>query len=83
MGMAPHVLLQARYDYSCIEPAAVKIGNAIFEVGTVGSYTLNGISNAELPHKMADKHTLAMIPKRDMHFPKGTCHYFRNQDHCK
>ena len=49
----PTVRTKARYEYSFIESAAVKIGSDIFEVSSFGEYSLNGVTSAKLPDDMA------------------------------
>jgi hypothetical protein len=48
LDMDIHVRTRIRYDYSYIESAAIKIGNDIFEVGSFGAYSLNGVETPEL-----------------------------------
>jgi hypothetical protein len=43
-----HIRTKARYDYSYIETAVVKLGTDTLEVTSFGEYFLNGVSNADL-----------------------------------
>ena len=47
-GFTCHVRTKARLDYSYIERAAVKIAEDVFEVGSFGTYIINGVQNAAL-----------------------------------
>eukprot|EP00797_Seminavis_robusta_P031262 Sro673_g185321.2 (413) ;mRNA; r:48182-49420 len=55
-GLDIHIRTKARYQYSFIESAAVRIGEDILEVGEYGGYLVNGISNADL--EKLDKYTV-------------------------
>lgn len=44
-----HIRTKARYDYSFIESAVIRIGAEILEVGSFGEYFLNGVEGAKLP----------------------------------
>jgi hypothetical protein len=66
LGMTAHVRAKARYEYTYIQSAALKIGDDILEVSGYGAYMLNGISGVELPIKIgADKFTLSKIVKNE------------------
>ena len=45
-GLDIHVRTTIRYDYSFIEAAAIKIGDDVLEVGSFGTYALNGVEDA-------------------------------------
>ncbi|CAB9528378.1 expressed unknown protein [Seminavis robusta] len=54
-----HIRTKARYEYSYITSAAIRIGNGeedVLEVASWGNYMLGGIQNAELPGLLADKY---------------------------
>lgn len=52
-NMDINIRTKIRYDYSYIEAAAVKIGQDILEVGSFGSYALNGVEEALKPNSMS------------------------------
>lgn len=45
-----------RYEYSYVESAAVQIGLDLLEVGSFGTYFLNGVEGTRLPKTMAGKY---------------------------
>ena len=54
MGLSVHLRTKARFEYSFIESAVIKIGEEdTFEIGAYGQYSVNGISNAEMPATIA------------------------------
>ena len=53
LGLTVQIRTKARYEYSYIETAAVKIGNEILEVSSYGAYILNGVDNAEMPSTLS------------------------------
>ena len=63
LGLAVHTRLKARYEYSFIESAAVQIGDAVVEVSGYGAYVIDGVSNAELPMKLADRYLITKEEK--------------------
>ncbi|CAB9517949.1 expressed unknown protein [Seminavis robusta] len=52
-GLEAHVRTRIRYWYSYIESAAIKIGDSVLEVGSFGTYFVNGVESGELHHSMA------------------------------
>jgi len=65
LGLTCHARTKARYDYSYIESAALQIGKDVLEVSSFGDYMFNGMSNAELPLKMAEKYIITKVAKND------------------
>lgn len=49
LGFEAQIRTTIRHDWSFISGAAVKIGNDVLEVGTKGTYYINGVKNPELP----------------------------------
>lgn len=45
-GLEIHIRTQARYEYSYIESAAIKIGDEILEISSFGEHWLNGVESA-------------------------------------
>jgi len=58
LGFAVHVRTKARYEYSYIQSAAIKIGEDTLEVTAFGDYLLGGVVSADLPSQMADAYTV-------------------------
>lgn len=54
LGLDIHIRTKARYSYSYIEAAAIRIGEDVLEVGSFGQYFVNGVEDAELPFDMGD-----------------------------
>lgn len=48
LGLDIHLRTKARYEYSFIESAAVRIGDDILEVTSWGEYWMNGVGGADL-----------------------------------
>jgi hypothetical protein len=48
LGLDVHIRTKARYEYSYIESAAIKIGEDILQVNSWGEYTFNGVESASL-----------------------------------
>ncbi|CAB9510312.1 expressed unknown protein [Seminavis robusta] len=53
LGLTIHIRTKARYEYSFIETAAIKIGDSTLEVSSFGEYSLDGIAHADMPAEMA------------------------------
>lgn len=54
MGLTIQLRTTARYDYSFVESAAVRIGEDVLEVSSWGFYQLNGVASAHMPKLMGD-----------------------------
>lgn len=52
LGLTIDIRTKARYEYSFIESAAIKIGDDVLEVGEYGQYFLNGVEAASLQGAM-------------------------------
>ena len=61
LGLDIHVRTKPRHQCSCIEAAAVKIGEDVLEVGSWGQCWLNGVENVELPTRMGGKYVLDLV----------------------
>lgn len=59
LGLDINIRTTARYEYSYIESAAIKIGDDILEVSSFGQYFLNGVEGADLPVAMSDLYHLS------------------------
>lgn len=53
LGLSAHARTKARYDYSFIESAALKIGDDTLQVSSWGTYFLNGVADAKMPAKLS------------------------------
>lgn len=58
LGLEIHTRTKARYEYSYIESAAIKIGDDVLEVGSYGEFFYNGIESAEFPVSMGGLFTV-------------------------
>jgi hypothetical protein len=59
LGLDVQIRTKARYEYSFVESAAVKIGDDVLEVGEYGNYFFNGVESADLKGaKFADKYAV-------------------------
>jgi len=47
-GLCIHARTKIQHDHGCIESAAMKIGEDIFQVSSYGKCVLNGVSRADL-----------------------------------
>jgi hypothetical protein len=70
LGLDIHVRTTARYEYSYIESAAIKIGDDILEVSSFGEYAFNGVEGADMEGaKFADLYTIEHTqPEAKKHF---------------
>jgi hypothetical protein len=60
LGLTAQIRTKARYSYSYIESAAIKIGDDVLQVAAYGQYFVDGVSNAEMPMTLSGypvKHT--------------------------
>jgi hypothetical protein len=48
LGMEVQIRTKARYEYSFVEAAAIRIGDDVLEVSSYGEYMFNGVENADL-----------------------------------
>jgi len=54
LGLDVHIRTKARFEYSYIESAAIKIGDDVLEVSAFGEYRFNGVLGADMPAMMAN-----------------------------
>ena len=68
LGLSAHLRTKARYAYSYIESAVIKIGEEdTLEVGAYGQYFVNGISNGEMPAMTAGFPVIHEQKSKDLH----------------
>ena len=66
-GITIHVRTTARYDYSYIESAAIKIGEDVFQVSSYGQHILNGVSKPDMPAVISDYPVTYSVPRENQH----------------
>jgi hypothetical protein len=66
-GLTVHIRTTARYAYSYIETAAIKIGEDVLQISSFGQYMLNGISNVDLPTRISDYPVTYTNPNKNLH----------------